>query len=172
MQFGLDMNTICEILNIPLEKQKEFYVQLKSVNKSNEEYLYNTLYRNIRNPYKTKQAFYDYMTEFYLAVAHKDYEQIKKCKEIFYQIEKEVQDIIKNRQPNVPLSDEDIVTLLKFQIKYHLPSKAMCEKLGVINRNRYLYRVEALEDEYPDLVMDFYTLTDSIKDRIINRGER
>lgn len=172
LQFGLDINTICEILNIPLEKQKEFSIRLRSVNKTNEEYLYNTLYRNIRNPQQVKQEFYDYMTTFYLAVAHKDYEQIKNCKSIFYQIERGIQNIIKNKKPNVPLSDDDIVTLLKFQIKYNLSSKSMCEKLNVINRYRYLLRVKALENEYPDLVNDFYTLTDSIKDGIIKRGER
>lgn len=66
---------------------------------------------------------------------------------------------IKNlkRKENVPYTDEQIVIILKFQLKYLLSSTKVSEMVN-ISAHRYANRVRALQDKYPELVAYFEDL--------------
>ena len=72
--------------------------------------------------------------------------------------DKKAKDIIKNKK-RTPWKEEEILVLLKYQIKYSL-SQTDIEKIFRIDNYNYSVYVRKLQDKYPELVSYFDYLTD------------
>lgn len=74
--------------------------------------------------------------------------------------DKEAKDLINERKlVKKQLSQEDIVTILKYQLKYMLPSKSVATLFNT-SKSNYEKRVKALGEDYDSLLSDFYYLED------------
>lgn len=60
------------------------------------------------------------------------------------------------------LSGEDIITILKYQLKYMLPSKSVANLFNT-SKSNYEKRVKALGEDYASLLSDYYCLEDYYK---------
>lgn len=69
--------------------------------------------------------------------------------------DKKVKKILKSGYSSIKdLSNEDVIAILKYQIKYMLDTNTI-ERIFNLERHSYSNRIRKLENEYPELVSDF-----------------
>lgn len=155
LTFGLRLET----LSITLEMNKEDLAR-ELLYKSNP--LYDRLYMVINHTIKrqdiARQNFENFLKRLIIASTTKSREKIEK---VLSEISDEkVNELLKRKNADSEkFSDEDILTILRFQLKYMLMTGQIIDMFR-ISKNQYTRRVRNFEQVYPDLVADFNYLSD------------
>lgn len=80
--------------------------------------------------------------------------------------------VIKKRKNGVNrLSEEDVLIILKYQLKYLL-STAKIEKIFQVHHSSYIPRVQSLREKYPVLVSQYEALTEINYKNYLQKGGR
>lgn len=154
LNFGLRLDKLSEILGLECnEIEKKIYTSFPEQQGSIER-----LFRHgMKNQETAKGKFLAYFEELYTAFENQDKDKyILLLEEIS---DKKALSFKKKHETYSRITDEDIITLLNFQIKHTLGLSGMNQIFG-INPGKYAKRVEALQDTYPELVSDFNYLRD------------
>lgn len=80
--------------------------------------------------------------------------------------------VIKKRKNGVNrLSEEDVLIILKYQLKYLL-STSKIEKIFQVHHSSYIPRVQSLREKYPVLVSQYEALTEINYKNYLQKGGR
>ena len=104
-----------------------------------------------------KKEFIEFFNELVEANKKKDKEKIIELLNVIS--DKDAMSVIKKRKNGVNrLSEEDVLIILKYQLKYLL-STAKIEKIFQVHHSSYIPRVQSLREKYPVLVSQYEALT-------------
>lgn len=151
LTFGLTLETLSSLLN------------------ADKEYLYNNLFTNnpfyrnltrtvkhtIKEQEKAKEKFTNYFNSLKEAYQNKDKEKIRELLRVIN--DKDAIKLMKDKKEQQRLTDEEVLIMLKYQLKYMLTSKET-SKIYSIDRGTYHDRIKKLESEYPELVAEYSEL--------------
>ncbi len=154
LTYGLRLDTVSMILN-------------KDSEQINKALLYNTnrYYQNVKMIFlhgmKRQDTALLEFKDFYLRLSRAFISKDRKSvEEILSEIsDKNASMLINKKEQSRYLSDEDILVILRYQLKYMIDLKTV-EKIFKLDRRWYPVRVRKLESEYPELVSDFNYLCD------------
>ena len=156
LSFGIKLETLGEMLEMDTNE------------------LYNALYKNdvdlmsslrflfehgIVDQLVARTNFEDYLNKLYLAFIRCDKKAIEN---LLKQIrDSEIIELQKRRKSrsNYKLTDQDIILLAKYQVKYGVSSSAICAKFH-INHNTYMNRVLELSNEFHTLKSNVLNIND------------
>ena len=153
LTFGIRLDLLSEIMG---ENKEELYKEYiyKSIYSTSLNFLFNHGFSSQEEAIKNFGDFFTRLNDAYL---NKDTELIH---EVLQEIsDKKALDFKSKHGPNGKINDDEILTVLNYQLKYGLPTTIVSEFFN-INRNTYYKRVVALEDNYPKLVSGYYYLSD------------
>ncbi len=153
LTFNLRIESVCKLLGISSD---EIYDFLFKTGNSDYNSLNFVLKNGVRSQTQAINEFKEFFESLVDAVKKKDKEKIKNIMSILS--DKKAKDIIKNKK-RTPWKEEEILVLLKYQIKYSL-SQTDIEKIFRIDNYNYSVYVRKLQDKYPELVSYFDYLTD------------
>lgn len=148
--FGLRLNSVARILQLDPDEAKRVVLE-------NSNGFYNEILRVFDHSLiledEAMNNFKTYFNRLVWTVKNKSQ------KDVSLVLGELSDNAIKNlkRKENVPYTDEQIVIILKFQLKYLLSSTKVSEMVN-ISAHRYANRVRALQDKYPELVAYFEDL--------------
>lgn len=77
------------------------------------------------------------------------------------QVDKDALEVKKKRIPGSPYKEEDIIAILKYQIKYWL-SKNKIAYIFEISNHSFIDAIKALEGKYPELLSHYYYMSDCL----------
>lgn len=155
LTFGLRLETLSKIFQIDSKTLKT-------------ELLFKTIYMTesmqalfeigMNNQEQATSNFIAFYNELVESAKNKDKEKIQEVMEVLKDTK-----AIKLMKREIPgtskLTDEEILTILKYQIKYML-GVSQTASYFKIDRGLYAKRVRSLQDNYYDLVSDFDYLSD------------
>lgn len=161
LTFGLRIDGLAEVMGEDKDELYKDYTS-KSVYFTSLDFLFN---HGFVAQEEALNNVVDFITRLSNAYLNKD-------KELIHEILKELSDkkALDFRSKHVSgekISDEEILAVLKYQLKYGLTDKAVVE-IFKISKAKYSGRVHQLEDRYPKLV-SYY---DYITDYYLNVGKR
>lgn len=156
LTFGMRLDLLSEILGedkdvLYREYQKDDIYHASSLN-----FLF---YHGFKPQEQARQDFFEYFTRLKAAFFKRD---IKKCQEILKELtelDAKVMKFKNNRNLGDNISEEDVLNILKFQLKYGLASKIVALFVG-IDASLYSKKVNALQDEYPNLISEYHYVAD------------
>ncbi|HIS12725.1 MAG TPA: hypothetical protein IAB40_06435 [Candidatus Onthocola stercoravium] len=154
LTFGMLPETMANLLGMPVDEFNRKYVWNSEVNDS--------VYRRSQNVANTQEEavakFKNFFRRLCLAYINKDKDLVKKTiQEI---TDAEANEVIKTRKSGKPLTDQECLTILKYQIKYALSILTISHVFSV-GRSHYSQRVEELLEQYPEYRSAYETLCDS-----------
>lgn len=160
LTFSLRLESICELLK---SSPDYFYQKIMANNKFNAS-IYKVFTYSIKDQEKAKMEFINYFNKLEEAHKNKNEKRMKELLEVVSDnsLTKLFEEKKEGKLKSESLTDEQIVTIVKYQLKYMLSTIGIC-KIMDITKNYYTKRVHQLGNEYLALVMDFDTLTDSYK---------
>lgn len=152
LTFGLKLEGLSEVMGEDKGKlYSEFY---KSVYSDCLIFLFNHGFVIQEEAMANFKDFFTRLTDAYL---NKDTELIH---EVLLEIsDKKAMDFRAKHVSGGKISDEEILTILDYQLKYGLPTTVVTQHFK-INRNNYYQRVVALEEKYPKQVSNYYYVSD------------
>ena len=155
LTFGLRLETLADILG---ENKEKIYGELLYAT----DYMHSSLLAlfelgmNVQED--AKKEFIEFFNELVEANKKKDKEKIIELLNIIS--DKDAMSVIKKRKNGViRLSEEDVLIILKYQLKYLL-STAKIEKIFQVHHSSYIPRVQSLREKYPVLVSQYEALTE------------
>lgn len=148
LTFGLSLDTISSLL----EKDPNYFYAYISVDNPLEASVNKIFNDSLKSQIIAKEKFVDYFNK--LEEAHNnDKEKYRKLLDMLTDKDfKKIKDKLAISRPH--LSDEEIVIILKYQLKYMLSNGSVAFILQ-IDRKNYSNRVKALKDKYPELVDEY-----------------
>lgn len=165
LYFGLRLETIANILNT----SEEFIYSLIRENSDLVLHVKKTFTYSLKDQNIASENFINYYNN--LVDAHK---KVKENRRGYVELldtifDTKVESIIKDNNPDKHYTDEDILAILKYQLKYMFSSR-MIESVVRINRKVYADRVRRLNDKYPELVKEFEDLSYTLNALYKKRG--
>lgn len=167
LTFGLRLETLAEILG---ENKEKIYGELLFAT----DYMRNSLLAlfelgmNVQED--AKKEFIEFFNELVEANKKKDKEKIIELLNVIS--DKDAMSVIKKRQNGVNrLSEEDVLIILKYQLKYLL-STAKIEKIFQVHHSSYIPKVQSLREKYPVLVSQYEALTEIHLRNHLKKGGR
>ena len=155
LTFGLRLETLADILG---ENKEKIYGELLYAT----DYMHSSLLAlfelgmNVQED--GKKEFIEFFNELVEANKKKDKEKIIELLNVIS--DKDAMSVIKKRKNGVNrLSEEDVLIILKYQLKYLL-STAKIEKIFQVHHSSYIPRVQSLREKYPVLVSQYEALTE------------
>ena len=167
LTFGLRLETLADILG---ENKEKIYGELLYAT----DYMYSSLLTlfelgmNVQED--AKKEFIEFFNELVEANKKKDKEKIIELLNVIS--DKDAMSVIKKRKNGVNrLSEEDVLIILKYQLKYLL-STAKIEKIFQVHHSSYIPRVQSLREKYPVLVSQYEALTEINYKNYLQKGGR
>lgn len=167
LTFGLRLETLAEILG---ENKEKIYGELLYAT----DYMHSSLLAlfelgmNVQED--DKKEFIEFFNELVEANKKKDKEKIIELLNVIS--DKDAMNVIKKRQNGVNrLSEEDVLIILKYQLKYLL-STAKIETIFQVHHSSYIPRVQSLREKYPVLVSQYEALTEINYKNYLQKGGR
>lgn len=167
LTFGLRLETLAEILG---ENKEKIYGELLYAT----DYMYSSLLTlfelgmNVQED--AKKEFIEFFNELVEANKKKDKEKIIELLNVIS--DKDAMSVIKKRKNGViRLSEEDVLIILKYQLKYLL-STAKIETIFQVHHSSYIPRVQSLREKYPVLVSQYEALTEINYKNYLQKGGR
>ena len=154
LTFGLRLETLSHLLG------KDVEILAKEIESGNQLYTYisNVFKHGMKNQQEAVMEFESFFERLKVASLTKDKNKITVVLEEIS--DKEAKKIAKRDLSKLQiLTDEEILTILKYQIKYML-SAMQIETIFHIENSNYARRVRKLQEKYPKLVSDFDYLSD------------
>lgn len=155
LTFGLRLETISSLINCDTQYFDE---QMKNYSK-----VYTSLKicfkYSIKEQGKAKGDFINYFNKLEEAHKNKDKQKLNELLKVVK--DTEFIEFYQGKKPRY-LSDEQILIILKYQLKYLVPTQSITKLLQLDSTN-YSMRVRLLADKYPELVNDFDILSDLYK---------
>lgn len=153
LTFGLRIDGLSEVMGEDKDKLYNDYVN-KSVYGRPLEFLFN---HGFVIQEEAMNNFVDFFTRLTNAYLNKDVELIH---EVLLEIsDKKALDFRAKHAKGGIISDEEILTIVEYQLKYGLPTNVVTQHFK-ISRSNYCQRVVALEDKYPKQVSNYYYVSD------------
>ena len=147
LTFGLRLETLSHLLGKEIESGNQLYI-----------YISNVFKHGMKHQQKAVMEFESFFERLKVASLTKDKNKITIVLEEIS--DKEAKKIAKRDLSKLQiLTDEEILTILKYQIKYML-SAMQIETIFHIENSNYARRVRKLQEKYPKLVSDFDYLSD------------
>lgn len=154
--FGIRLDALSKVLSVDSE---ELYQDIYSCGTSYATSLLLVLEKGMKKQDVASAEVQNYFNSLFLAAKKKNVEEIKKIMEVISDKETlELLNKIKNSHHMV-WKDEEIVIMLKYQIKYMLTSMDI-ERIFHIENTNYARKVRALPSEYSGMISDFDYLSD------------
>ena len=167
LTFGLRLETLADILG---ENKEKIYGELLYAT----DYMYSSLLTlfelgmNVQED--AKKEFIEFFNELVEANKKKDKEKIIELLNVIS--DKDAMSVIKKRKNGVNrLSEEDVLIILKYQLKYLLRT-AKIEKIFQVHHSSYIPRVQSLREKYPVLVSQYEALTEINYKNYLQKGGR
>lgn len=167
LTFGLRLETLADILG---ENKEKIYGELLYAT----DYMYSSLLTlfelgmNVQED--AKKEFIEFFNELVEANKKKDKEKIIELLNVIS--DKDAMSVIKKRKNGVNrLSEEDVLIILKYQLKYLL-STAKIETIFQVHHSSYIPRVQSLREKYPVLVSQYEALTEINYKNYLQKGGR
>ena len=154
LTFGLRLETLSHLLG------KDVEILAKEIESGNQLYTYisNVFKHGMKHQQEAVMEFESFFERLKVASLTKDKNKITIVLEEIS--DKEAKKIAKRDLSKLQiLTDEEILTILKYQIKYML-SVTQTADIFKLDRHRYAKRVRKLEDDYTNLVSDFNYISD------------
>lgn len=154
LTFGLRLETLSYLLG------KDVEILVKEIESGNQLYTYisNVFKHGMKHQQEAVMEFESFFERLKVASLTKDKNKITVILEEIS--DKEAKKIAKRDLSKLQiLTDEEILTILKYQIKYML-SAMQIETIFHIENSNYARRVRKLQEKYPKLVSDFDYLSD------------
>ena len=155
LTYGLSLESLCNTLDLNKEKT---YDDLVVRNIKYYESVEKVFKFGMKRQENAISNFIEFFTSLIEAYERKNKEEVAN---VLHELsDKKAVYIAKRPDPKGKrLNDEQIVTILKYQIKYMLETKTIA-KIFNIDRGTYSSRVRNLGLEYADLISDFDYLSD------------
>lgn len=167
LTFGLRLETLADILG---ENKEKIYGELLYAT----DYMHSSLLAlfelgmNVQED--AKKEFIEFFNELVEANKKKDKEKIIELLNVIS--DKDAMSVIKKRKNGViRLSEEDVLIILKYQLKYLL-STAKIETIFQVHHSSYIPRVQSLREKYPVLVSQYEALTEINYKNYLQKGGR
>lgn len=116
-------------------------------------------------PGVAKERFLVYFNRLQRAIKYGNEKLAKSILEELY--DKEIVKFKRNHESGERISDEEILTIVKYQIKYLL-SNSQLEKILNISRKNYSLRLQKLLPNYPDLQKKYVLLKNMLEDKFFD----
>lgn len=174
LTYGVNLDSLCEMLDKKNEEaKKKFEAEMLEENRNFYNSLIYLFHHCPTNQSIAKRKYVEYFNNLVNAAKKKDKGQIK---ELISVIRDDKANNLKNkyREPGYYLNEEELLTIVNYQIKYGMDAKRAAALFN-IDYHTYLTRVRKLEDKYPELISYFNYLADynSLKyDSSSRRGMR
>lgn len=169
LTFGIRLDALSKVLSVDSEK---LYRDIYSCGTSYATSLLLVLKKGMKKQDVASAEVQNYFNNLFLAAKKKNIEEIKKIMEVIS--DKEALELLNkiNNSRHIVWKDEEIVIMLKYQIKYMLTSMDI-ERIFHIENTNYARKVRALPSEYSSLISDFDYLSDLFyKSYSHNRSKR
>lgn len=152
LEFGLSLDSLEELLGID---KANIYSYLESGNDVIERFVYRRLLNPAANQENARNRFKEFIRDLTLACLDKDIAKFKNILSIFS--DSGIREFALKHESGMKISDDDILMLLKYQIKYQLNRERLVEMVGINYRN-YYRRTKELLEEHPELKADYEAL--------------
>ena len=152
LEFGLSLDSLEELLGID---KANIYDYLESGNDVIERFVYRRLLNPSANQENARNKFKKFIRDLTLACLDKDIAKFKNILSIFFFFF--IREFALKHESGMKISDDDILMLLKYQIKYQLNRERLVEMVGINYRN-YYRRTKELLEEHPELKADYEAL--------------
>lgn len=169
LTFGIRLDALSKVLSVDSEK---LYRDIYSCGTSYATSLLFVLKKGMKKQDVASAEVQNYFNNLFLAAKKKNVEEIKKIMEVIS--DKEALELLNkiNNSRHIVWKDEEIMIMLKYQIKYMLTSMDI-ERIFHIENTNYARKVRALPSEYSSLISDFDYLSDLFyKSYSHNRSKR
>ena len=169
LTFGIRLDALSKVLSVDSEK---LYRDIYSCGTSYATSLLLVLKKGMKKQDVASTEVQNYFNNLFLVAKKKYVEEIKKIMEVIS--DKEALELLNkiNNSRHIVWKDEEIVIMLKYQIKYMLTSMDI-ERIFHIENTNYARKVRALPSEYSSLISDFDYLSDLFyKSYSHNRSKR
>lgn len=169
LTFGIRLDALSKVLSVDSEK---LYRDIYSCGTSYATSLLLVLEKGMKKQDVASAEVQNYFNNLFLAAKKKNVEEIKKIMEVIS--DKEALELLNkiNNSRHIVWKDEEIVIMLKYQIKYMLTSMDI-ERIFHIENTNYARKVRALPSEYSGMISDFDYLSDLFyKSYSHNRSKR
>lgn len=154
LTFRLHLDTLSSLLGID---EDELLRKMNEVSPASYEALQFLFCSDIKNQDLAKERFIDYYRELLKAISSKDLKEKRRL--INMVTDSKVSEFKKRWKPGDKISDEDLRTLLNYQLKYALTTNTLVYNFN-INRPNYQRRVYNLIETEPELKQDYEYLSD------------
>lgn len=151
LTFGLTLETTSLLLNA----DKDYLYSKLSDGNQFYRSLTRTFNHTLKDQEKAKERYISYFNSLKEAHQNKDKEKIRELLRVIN--DKDASIIRKERKKGESLTDNNILIILKYQLKYMLTS-AEISRMFDLSRNNYRERVKRLENKYPELVAEYNEL--------------
>ncbi len=153
LTFGLRLDALSELLKMDKD---ELLKEIILYNQALRESLFLVFRHGMKLQDQAKNEFIEYFNQLCTFSVNKDME---KAKELLGVINDKDVIALRGKKRKEKLSDEDVLTILKFQLKYMLDTTTI-GKIFEIDRKSYARRVRNLDEKYTNLISDFDYLSD------------
>lgn len=120
---------------------------------------------NSELPGVAKERFITYFNRLLRAIKYGNEKLAKSILEELY--DKEIVKFKRNHKPGDRISDEEILAMVKYQIKYLLSTNQLGKILN-IDRSNYSKRLQSLFPNYPDLQKKYDLLTNMLETKFFD----
>ena len=145
LEFQLSVDDLESLLGID---KKNLYDEFASYNGNVSPIVWHNFEFNHELPGVAKERFLTYLNRLQRAIRYGNEKLAKSILEELY--DKEIVKFKQTHKPGDPIADEEILAIVKYQIKYSLSTTKLGEILG-INRNSYAKRLQKILVNYPEL---------------------
>lgn len=153
LTFGLRLDALSELLKMDKD---ELLKEIILYNQALRESLFLVFRHGMKLQDQAKNEFIEYFNQLCTFSVNKDMEKVK---ELLGVINDKDVIALRGKKRKEKLSDEDVLTILKFQLKYMLDTTTI-GKIFEIDRKSYARRVRNLDEKYTNLISDFDYLSD------------
>ncbi len=164
LTFGFKYSTISNLFRYPLfDVDKLLREGFKEDNMNNariKDAIDKLFYWSFKDQDAALKEYNDYINALYQAYYNKDLKKIKELVDFindipFYQFKE-------NRKDNSPLTNEDIITILRFELKYFYTPVELCAFLN-ISVKEYTEGIEKIKDIEPALYNYYHKLIKELR---------
>lgn len=156
LSFGIRLDLLSELLG---EDKNELYKEYQKRDIYNVDSLNFLFHHGFKLQDEAKQDFLAYFSRLSEAFLKNDR---GKCQEILKELSKIDAAVLKFKKSHkfgAQITEEDILNILKFQLKYGITSKCAAEFAG-ISACSYINKVDLLKDKYPELISNYHYVAD------------
>lgn len=163
LTYGLKLETISTILNEEPETLKKHLLD------NNDKYhsLTKLFLLGYGDQEEAKSNFYGYFIKLYLSYTSKNRDSIKNC--LLAISDSDALAVQQKHKDSKILTDDDIMILVKFQLKYFYTREELASIIG-INARHYSSRVNECLVNYPELRSQYEYLADHFKATYCAKG--